>query len=147
MDFNQQLNDALKTAMKAKDQVTLTTIRGLKARIKEREIEKGESLTEAEFIKLVQTAVKQRRESIKLYQEGKRPDLVEQETAELTILETYLPRMMSPDEMRSLVAQVVDETGANSMADMGKVMPRLMAASAGRADGKLLQQFVREILG
>lgn len=147
MDFNTKLSEALKTAMKAKDQTALATIRGLKARIKEREIDKGEALTEAEFIKLVQTAVKQRREAIKMYQEGGRSDLVENEQAELAILEEYLPQMMSPDDMRKLVETVIAETGAASMSDMGKVMPKLMAAADGRADGKLLQQFVREKLG
>ncbi len=147
MDFEKQLNEELKQAMKAKDQTALSTIRGLKARIKEREIEKGEELGETEFIKIVQTAVKQRREAMKLYQDGGRDDLVQQEEAELSLLEKYLPKMLSVDEMKALVDSVLTETGASSMADMGKVMPKLMAAAEGRADGKLLQQYVREKLG
>ncbi len=147
MDFQQKLSEELKTALKARDQVRLTTIRGLKARLKEREIEKGESLTEGEFIKLIQSAVKQRRDAIELYRKGGRDDLVENETAELKILEAYLPDMMSKSEMETLVERIVTETGAESMRDMGRVMAALMAAAQGRADGKILQQMVRGKLG
>jgi len=147
MDFSTRLSEQLKQAMKSKDQVMLTTVRGLKAKVKEREIAKGAVLEEPEFIKIVQTAVKQHREAIDLYAKGGRQDLVASEEAELKILEDYLPKMMTPEEMRALVDRVVTETGASSMADMGKVMKPLMEAAAGRGDGKLLQQYVREKLG
>ena len=147
MDFLSQLNEQLKTAMKSRDERALKTVRDLKSRIKTREIEKGEALTEAEFIKLVQTAAKQRKESIELYQRGNRPELVKVEEEELALLEKYLPQMMSEDDMQKLVAQVVSDTGASGMADIGKVMGPLMKAAAGRADGKRLQEIVREKLG
>lgn len=146
MDFLSQLNEQLKAAMKSKDDRMLNTVRDLKARIKTREIEKGDQLTEAEFIKLVQTAAKQRKEAMELYEQGNRPELVKAEQEELTILETYLPQMMSEEEMEALVSQVITETGASSMAELGKVMGPLMKASAGKADGKRLQQIVREKL-
>lgn len=146
MDFQKDLNEQLKIAMKAKDEAALKTIRDLKTRIKTREIEKGDTLSETEFIKVVQTAAKQRKEAIALYEQGKRPDLVKAEQQELKILEKYLPQMMSEDEMQQLVKTIVAETGASSMADMGKVMGPLMKAAAGRADGKHLQEIVRGLL-
>jgi len=147
MDFREKLTEELKQAMKAKDQVRLTTVRGLKARLMEREIEKGSALNEAEFIKLVQSAVKQRRDSIAQYERAERKDLVDNESAELRVLEKYLPDMLTEEETHAMVQRIIAETGASSMRDMGVVMKELMAASQGRADGKLLQRFVRETLG
>ena len=146
MDFQDRLNEQLKSAMKARDERTLKTVRDLKSRIKMREIEKGEALTEAEFIKLVQTAAKQRKESIELYKRGDRPELVAAEQAELELLETYLPQMMSESEMQALVDQIIAETGAQGLSDIGKVMGPLMKAAAGKADGKRLQEIVRGVL-
>ena len=146
MDFHKELTEQLKTAMKAKDGTSLKTVRDLKSRIQFREIEKGEPLTEAEFVKLVQTAAKQRKEAIVLYEKGGRPELVAVEKAELQVLEKYLPQMMSDSEMQVLVKKIVEDTGAASMSDVGKVMGPLMKAAAGKADGKRLQEIVRGIL-
>ena len=146
MDFHKELTEQLKTAMKAKDGTSLKTVRDLKSRIQFREIEKGEPLTEAEFVKLVQTAAKQRKEAIVLYEKGERPELVAVEKAELLVLEKYLPQMMNDSEMQALVKQVMEETGAASMSDVGKVMGPLMKAAAGKADGKRLQEIVKGIL-
>ena len=146
MDFHKELTEQLKTAMKAKDQTSLKTVRDLKSRIQSREIEKGEPLTEAEFVKLVQTAAKQRKEAIVLYEKGGRPELVAVEKAELQVLEKYLPQMMSDSEMQVLVKKIVEDTGAASMSDVGKVMGPLMKAAEGKADGKRLQEIVRGIL-
>ncbi|MCF7807647.1 MAG: GatB/YqeY domain-containing protein [Candidatus Marinimicrobia bacterium] len=147
MDFLNELNEQLKSAMKARDERALKTIRDLKARIKTKEIEKGEPLSEPEFVRIVQTAAKQRKEAIELYTQGNRPDLVDIEKAELEILNTYLPKMMTEEEMQILANKVVEATGATSMADIGKVMGPLMKEAAGKADGKRLQAIVREILG
>jgi len=146
LDFHKELTEQLKTAMKAKDGTSLKTVRDLKSRIQFREIEKGEPLTEAEFVKLVQTAAKQRKEAIVLYEKGERPELVAVEKAELLVLEKYLPQMMNDSEMQALVKQVMEETGAASMSDVGKVMGPLMKAAAGKADGKRLQEIVRGML-
>ncbi len=146
MDFHKELTEQLKTAMKAKDETSLKTIRDLKSRIQTREIEKGEPLTETEFIKLVQTAAKQRKEAIVLYEKGDRPELAAVEKAELHILEQYLPQMMGEPEMEALVKQVLADTGASDMKDMGKVMGPLMKAAAGKADGKRLQEIVKGML-
>lgn len=146
MDFQKELGDQLKTAMKTRDAHLLKTVRDLKTRIKTREIEKGEPLTEPEFLKLVQTAAKQRKEAIALFEQGNRPELVAEEQAELAILEKYLPQMMSDAEMTTLVKTVLADSGATSMQDMGKVMGLLMKAAAGRADGNRLQELVRGML-
>ncbi len=146
MDFHKELTEQLKMAMKAKDGTSLKTIRDLKSRIQSREIEKGEPLTEAEFVKLVQTAAKQRKEAIVLYEKGERPELVAVEKAELQVLERYLPQMMGESEMEVLVKQVLADTGAGNMSDMGKVMGPLMKAAAGKADGKRLQEIVKRML-
>lgn len=147
MEYKLKLNEALKTAMKTKNERLLSTIRDLKSRIKMREIEKGEDLTEPEFLKLVATAAKQRKEAIALYEEGNRPELATSEQAELDILEAYLPQMMNEAEMQQLVQAVIAETGVSSMQEMGKVMGLLMQKAAGKADGKRLQELVREHLG
>jgi uncharacterized protein len=146
LDYRKELNDQLKVAMKAKDATSLKTIRDLKSRIQMREIEKGEALKEAEIVKLVQTAAKQRKEAIALYEQGDRPELVAAENAELQVLKKYLPQMMDETAMEDLVKRILKETGAVSMGDMGKVMGPLMKAAAGKADGKRLQEIVKGML-
>ncbi|HCW76027.1 MAG TPA: glutamyl-tRNA amidotransferase [Candidatus Marinimicrobia bacterium] len=143
MNFVEQLNESLKAAMRSKNQVQLKVIRELKTRIKMWEIDQIKEAGETDFIKLVQTAAKQRKEAIDLYQKGDRQDLVENEQAELDLLETYLPQMMTAPEVAELVAAVILETRAKSISDIGKVMPVVMQRAAGRADGKLIQQLVR----
>ena len=146
MSFVEQLNESLKDAMRAKDQVRLKVIRELKNRIKNWEIDQRKNADEVDFIRLVQTAAKQRKEAIDLYKKGDRQDLVDNEQAELDLLETYLPQMMSEVEIISLVDEIVAETGAKTLSDIGKVMPVVMQKSAGRADGKLVQKIVRDKL-
>ncbi|OIO66035.1 MAG: hypothetical protein AUJ47_01900 [Candidatus Marinimicrobia bacterium CG1_02_48_14] len=143
MNFVEQLNESLKAAMRSKNQVQLKVIRELKTRIKMWEIDQIKEAGETDFIKLVQTAAKQRKEAIDLYQKGDRQDLVENEQAELDLLETYLPQMLTAPEVADLVAAVILETRAKSISDIGKVMPVVMQRAAGRADGKLIQQLVR----
>lgn len=143
MNFVEQLNESLKTAMRSKNQTQLKVIRELKSRIKMWEIDQLKEAGENDFIKLVQTAAKQRKEAIDLYQKGGRQDLVDNEKAELVLLEAYLPQMMSALEVADLVTSVLNETGAKSISDIGKVMPLVMQRAAGRADGKLIQQLVR----
>ncbi|MCF7801951.1 MAG: GatB/YqeY domain-containing protein [Candidatus Marinimicrobia bacterium] len=143
MNFIDELNSALKDAMRSKNQVKLKVIRELKDRIKNWEIQQGKTATETEFLKLVQIAVKQRRESITLYKKGDRQDLVDSEQAELALLEAYLPKMLTATELVQLVDRVITETGAKDMSDIGKVMPVVMKAAAGRADGKQVQELVR----
>ena len=146
MDYKLKLTEELKSAMRSRNEQLLRTVRDLKSRIQMKEIEKGEELTEPEFIKLVATAAKQRKESIALYKEGNRLELANSEQAELDILETYLPKMMDENEMITLVKSVISESAASGPQDMGKVMGSLMKKAAGKADGKRLQELVKEIL-
>jgi uncharacterized protein YqeY len=133
-------------AMKNKDSVTATTLRGVVAKLKDRKIEKRDDLSEAEELKVLQTLAKQRKESIKSFQEGGRDDLVRQEQKELKLIEKYLPQMLSDDEIRSIVNESINESGAQSISDIGKVMPLIMQKGAGRIDGKKAQLFLRELL-
>jgi len=133
-------------AMKEKEKERINALRNIIGKLKYRYIDKGDKLTEQEEIKVIQSLAKQRRESIKMYKQGGRNDLVETETKELSIIEEYLPQAMSEEEVRRLVRETVKETGAESMSDLGKVMPLVMKKGAGKVDGKLAQEVLRELL-
>ncbi len=117
------------------------------AKLKEEIIQKGDDLTEQEEIKVLLSAAKQRFDAIDLYKKGGRFDLVENESKELLIINTYLPKQLSPDKLVTLVKSAIKETGATTVKDIGKVMPVIMKKVAGRADGKIIQQIVRDKLG
>ena len=133
-------------AMKEKEKERINALRNIIGKLKYKYIDKGDKLTEQEEIKVIQSLAKQRRESIELYKQGGRNDLVETETKELSIIEKYLPKAMSEEEVRRLVRKTVKETGAESMSDLGKVMPLVMKKGAGKVDGKIAQEILRELL-
>ena len=133
-------------AMKSGDKHKTGTLRVALSTLKDKKIEKREDLTDVEAIKIIQNLVKQRKEAADIYKENGRNDLMENENAELEILNAYLPQMMSEDDLRVLVKKVVEETGASGLSDIGKVMPEVMKQSAGKADGKMAQSIVRELL-
>lgn len=133
-------------AMKEKEKERINALRNIIGKLKYRYIDKGDKLTEQEEIKVIQSLAKQRRESIELYKQGGRNDLVETETKELSIIEEYLPQAMSEEEVRRLVRKTVKETGAESMSDLGKVMPLVMKKGAGKVDGKIAQEILKELL-
>ena len=133
-------------AMKEKEKERINALRNIIGKLKYRYIDKGDKLTEQEEIKVIQSLAKQRRESIEMYKQGGRNDLVETEAKELSIIEEYLPQAMSEEEVRRLVRETVKETGAESMSDLGKVMPLVMKKGAGKVDGKLAQEVLRELL-
>ena len=133
-------------AMKEKEKERINALRNIIGKLKYKYIDKGDKLTEQEEIKVIQSLAKQRRESIELYKQGGRNDLVETETKELSIIEEYLPQAMSEEEVRRLVRKTVKETGAESMSDLGKVMPLVMKKGAGKVDGKIAQEILREFL-
>ena len=133
-------------AMKEKEKERINALRNIIGKLKYRYIDKGDKLTEQEEIKVIQSLAKQRRESIEMYKQGGRNDLVETETKELSIIEDYLPQAMSEEEVRRLVRETVKETGAESMSDLGKVMPLVMKKGAGKVDGELAQEVLRELL-
>ena len=133
-------------AMKSGDKHKTGTLRVALSTLKDKKIEKREDLTDVEAIKIIQNLVKQRKEAADIYKENGRNDLMENENAELEILNAYLPQMMSEDDLRILVKKVVKDTGASSLSDIGKVMPEVMKQSAGKADGKMAQSIVRDLL-
>lgn len=146
MSLKHTLNENLKQAMKARDVLRLSVVRMITSAIKNREIERRCELNDQEIVELLSTLAKQRRESIRLYQEGNRPDLVEKEEAELVILEEFLPAQLGQDELAALVAQVIAEIGAVGIKDMGKTMKALAPLTVGKADGKLTSEIVKQQL-
>ena len=146
MSLKERLKEDMKAALKAKDKEKLSVIRMLQALIKNAEIDKRGELTDEEIVSLLMKYAKQRRESIELYEKGGRQDLVEKEKRELQIVESYLPKQMSEEEIREVVTEVIKEVGASSPKDLGKVMQAVMPKVKGRADGSLVNRVVREFL-
>ncbi len=146
MDLKARLSEDLKSALRSGDKLRTSVIRLLTALIKNREVEKRGPLTEAEAIQAVSASCKQRQEAIEQYRQGRRQDLVDKETAELAILQSYLPAALSPDELQTLVREAIQDSQASSPREMGKVMALLMPKVTGRADGKVVSTLVREML-
>ncbi|HFC8471565.1 TPA: GatB/YqeY domain-containing protein [Neisseria subflava] len=134
MSLKTQLTEDMKTAMRAKDQVSLSTIRLINAAIKQFEVDERTEADDAKVISILTKMVKQRRDSAKIYTEAGRQDLADKENAEIEILNRYLPQMMSAEEIKTVVEAAIAETGASGMADMGKVMGVLKTRLAGKAD-------------
>ena len=147
MNINNQIQNDMYNAMKSGDKQKANTLRTALAKLKDKKIEKREDLTKEEEIKVLQTLVKQRKESIELYEMGGRNELAEVEQKELEILNNYLPKMMDDIDIKNIVKSVIDEVGATSMADMGKIMPEVMKRGKGLIDGKSAQKFVQELIG
>lgn len=147
MSLYEKIQDSVQQALKARDSDSVRTLRTILAKLKEAIIAKGENLSEQEELNVLQTAAKQRKEAIALFRKGSRDDLVRAESKELSIIESYLPKQLSQEELVTLVDAVIRETGATTLKDIGKVMPVIMSQVAGRADGKMVQQLVREKLG
>ena len=145
MSIQDQLLDAMKVAMKAKDSLRLTTIRMARTALKNVEIDTRQELDEAAAIKVLSTLVKQRREAAEAYRET-RPELAEKEELEVVVLQEFLPAQLSEAEIEALVSKAIAESGANSMKDMGAVMKLVTPQTTGRADGKLVSNLVRKLL-
>jgi uncharacterized protein YqeY len=146
MSLKDQLNESMKTAMKARDDLRLSAVRMVRSMVKNREIDQKKELDDQEVIEVISTLVKQRRESIRMYREGNRPDLVEKEEAELGVLLGFLPAQLSTAEIEALVDKVILETGAQGAKDMGRVMKMLSPLTAGKADGKTVSDTVKQKL-
>ena len=134
MSLKAQLTEDMKTAMRAKDQTTLSTIRLINAAIKQFEVDERTEADDGKVIAIITKMVKQRKDSANIYTEAGRQDLADKENAEIEILHRYLPQMMSAEEIRTAVETVIAMTGASSMADMGKAMGVLKTQLAGKAD-------------
>jgi len=146
MSLKDQLNNDLKDAMRSKDKIRTETLRSLKSAIKYTEIEAGQECDDDGVLDVIGKQAKQRRDSIAEFDKAGRTDLTEKETAELTILEQYLPAPLSPEEIRTQAQAVIAELNVTDMKGMGQVMKRLMANLQGQADGKVVNQIVRELL-
>ena len=146
MNLQNEISAALKDAMRAKDEAKLASLRLVLTAIKNREKVVRRSLEDQEVISLISTQIKQRKESIDHYRKAGREDLVKAEESELQILEGYMPEPLSTEEMSQALDEVISEVGAVSMKDMGKVMKAAMAKLAGRADGRVINEMVKEKL-
>jgi uncharacterized protein YqeY len=146
MDIKAQLTDAMKRAMKANDDVARRTTRMSLAAIKQAEVDKQTTLDDAAVISLMQKEIKNRREAIEEAKKANRADLVSDNEAEIKVLEAFLPKAMSTDELRALAQAAIAETGASTQTDMGKVMKALMPKVAGRAAGDQVSAMVKELL-
>ena len=147
MSLGEQIVSDLTAAMKAQDAQRTSTLRMVKAAMMNRKIEKGSDLTDDDVQKLLRSLVKQRRDSIEQYQKAGRQELVDKETAEIAVIETYQPQAASAAEIEAAVAAAITETGATSMKDMGKVMKAAQAGLTGKnADGKQVSEIVKSKL-
>lgn len=146
MNLLERINQEMKAAMKEKDKDKLSTIRLLKSSIKKVEIDLQRPLTDDEVMDVILREIKQRRDSVAEYEKAGRDDLAEKEKKELAVLQAYLPEPLSPDELRTIIKQTIQEIGASSKADMGKVMGAVLTKVKGRADGRTVNQLVQQEL-
>jgi uncharacterized protein YqeY len=151
MSLKDRITEDIKTAMKAKDKVRLETVRSIKKAVLEKEVavrpSGQETLTEAQEIEVLVQLAKQRRDSITQYEQAGRSDLADQESQELAILEEYLPKQLSDEEVNQAIDEIIAQVGATSAKDMGKVMGPAMQALKGKVDGKKVQEIVKAKLG
>jgi len=143
MSLKDQLNEAMKSAMKAKDSLRLNAIRLIRTAVQNREIDERRELEDQEVIGILSSLVKQRKESAQVYRDGGRPELAEKEEQELGIIQEFLPAQLGEDEIRAIIEEAVRETAAASMKDMGRVMKVVTGKTLGRADGRLVSELVK----
>ncbi len=147
MTLAEQINEGIKEAMKAKDADRLRALRGIKSAFMLLQTsEKAADLKEDDYTKALQKLAKQRKDSLEVYEQQGREDLASVERSELKIIETFLPAQMDAAEVKSVVEGIISEMGVSGPAAMGKVMPAAMQALSGKADGKLISQFVKDLL-
>jgi uncharacterized protein len=147
MSLRDRLTEDLKLAMKARDQLRMDVIRMIKAAVLNKEVEMKKDLDDAEMSRIMTTMIKQRKESVEQYERGNRAELAAKERQEISIIESYLPKALSADELARIVEAVIRETGASSLKDMGGVMKAVMSRVAGQpVDGKHVSELVRSKL-
>lgn len=146
MSILEKIAEDLKKALKSGDKTKLSVLRLVKAAIKNMEIEKGALPTDEDISGVLRSFAKKAKESIGHFSKAGRKDLVEKEEAELSVIQGYLPEQLGEDELRKIIKDVINETGASGPKDLGKVMNPVMAKLKGKADGKLVNKIVREIL-
>lgn len=148
MSLQKKIEEEIKSAMKAKDKLRLQALRSIKSQILLAKSEKGagEELGEERELQILMKAAKQRKDSLEIYEKEGREDLAATERAELEIIEEFLPKMMTPDEVRTEVSRILEQIGANSPKDMGKAMGAVMKQLAGKAENKTISAIVKELL-
>jgi uncharacterized protein YqeY len=147
MSLQERISQEIKSAMLAKDADRLSALRMLKSTLGYVQIErKTESLPDADVVAIVQREVKKRRDSIEQFEKGERPELAAKEKQEISVLETFLPQALAPEELEQLVRATIQETGATSKKDMGPVIKAVQTKAAGRADGKSISTLVGKLL-
>jgi uncharacterized protein len=148
MPLEENIMSQMKDAMKSKDEKSLRALRAIKAAIILAKTSEGAGgvLKEEDEVKLLQKLVKQRKDSLEIYQQQNRPDLAQKEQEEITVIEQFLPKQLSADELRDAVSRIIADKGASSPADMGKVMGVATKQLAGKADGKSISAVVKELL-
>lgn len=144
--LKEKIDEALKEAIKGRDEVKKNALRGLLTAIKNKEKELRREPNEAELIQIISSQIKQRKESIEQFKNGGREDLAEKEAQEISVLETFLPKPLTMEELNAIIDECIKETGATTARDMGKVMKAVMPKVAGRADGKLVNEIVKSKL-
>jgi uncharacterized protein YqeY len=147
MELREKIEADTKEALKAGAKDKVSTLRMLNAALKNKQIDKRRPLTEEEVIETVRSLIKQRKDSIEQFTKGGRQDLVDKETAEVAVLEAYLPKQLAREELEAMVRDAIAQTGAQGARDMGKVMKALIPMVGGRADGKLVSELVKNALG
>ena len=147
MTLKDQLTDDLKEAMKNKEQVRKSVVTLIRAGIKQCEVDNRQELTDEDIISLISKQLKQRKDALVDFEKANRTDLIEQTNQEIAILENYLPEQLDDVELKEIITKVVEEVGATSMKDMGKVMAKTISLVQGRADGKRINAMVKQILG
>lgn len=147
MGLLERVSEDLKTSMKTKDELRLSVVRMLKAAVKYKEIEKMSALMEDEIVAVISSMIKQRKDSVEQYSKALRTDLAAKEEAEIKILMDYLPAQLSDEEVINIIKAAIAEVAASAAADMGKVMKLVMPKLKGKADGKFVNEKVKELLG
>jgi uncharacterized protein YqeY len=146
MPLLKKIDDDLKQSLKASNNLKVSVLRLVKAALKNKEIDKGEDLSDDEITSVISTLSKQRRESIDLFSKGGREDLAEKERQELGVLQSYLPKQLSPEELDAVISEAIRDSSAGGLKEIGKVMRLVMQRVKGAADGKIVNQRVKELL-
>jgi uncharacterized protein YqeY len=146
MSLEERLVEEMKQAMKCNDKLRLSTIRMIRSAVKNKEIELRKKLEDEEIVRVIQVMVRKGEESVEQFQTGGRTDLVEKEKREIEILKSFLPQPLGQEEILQIIDQSIQETQASSPKDIGKVMKSVMPKIGGKADGKLINQLVKERL-
>ena len=146
MSILKNITDEMYLSMKSGDKEKANTLRTLISKLKDRQIKLRKDISDEEALKIIKTLVKQRKESAEIYSKAGREELAQKENFEISILDNYLPKLMSEEDIFSLIKKIVDETNAKDLSDIGKVMPLVMQRGKGKVDGKIANSILRSLL-